>query len=314
VISFRYHLVSLISVFLAIALGIIIGTSALNGRVLDNLNGQVDNLTKDKRELETRSEVLQGQLNQGDAFGEAVAPVLVADRLPGASVLIVLAAADIDPDVVDQTVALAEAAGATVAGTLQLEPEFSDPQVAQDLQNYVTDSEGLPPGIQLPNTDDGAVLVAALLGSVLMRPAGATEPGDPTAATTVLSGLSTLGVLSQDSAEVTVADYAIVLTAGALDGDEAAARNSALAALASGLDAAGSGSVVAGDAVAAGETGLVGAIRADATLATAVSTVDNVNVAAGRVSAMLALAAEGQGTSGKYGTGEDTQPVPPLDS
>ncbi len=313
-ISFRYHLVSLISVFLAIALGIIIGTSALNGRVLDNLNGQVDNLTKDKRELETRSEVLQGQLNQGDAFGEAVAPVLVADRLPGASVLIVLAAADIDPDVVDQTVALAEAAGATVAGTLQLEPEFSDPQVAQDLQNYVTDSEGLPPGIQLPNTDDGAVLVAALLGSVLMRPAGATEPGDPTAATTVLSGLSTLGVLSQDSAEVTVADYAIVLTAGALDGDEAAARNSALAALASGLDAAGSGSVVAGDAVAAGETGLVGAIRADATLATAVSTVDNVNVAAGRVSAMLALAAEGQGTSGKYGTGEDTQPVPPLDS
>lgn len=313
-ISFRYHLVSLISVFLAIALGIIIGTTTLNGAVLDNLNLQVDNLTEDKRDLETRSQVLEGQLNQGDAFDQTVAPVLVADRLPGASVLIVLAADAVDADVVDQTVALVEAAGATVAGTLQLEPEFSDPQVAQDLQNYVTDSEGLPPGIQLPSTDDAAVLVAALLGSVLMRPAGLTEPGDPTAATTVLSGLSTLGVLSQDSAEITVADYAILLTAGALDGDDAAERNSALAALASGLDAAGSGSVVAGDAVTADETGLVGAIRADPIVATAVSTVDNVNVAAGRVSSVLALAAEGQGTSGKYGTGEDTQPVPPLDS
>lgn len=311
-ISFRYHVVSLISVFLAVALGIVIGTTQLNGRVLDDLNDQVEALADDKRDLETRSQNLESQLSEGDAFGDAVAPTLVADRLPDLSVLLVLASEDLDPDLVDQMSALVEASGATVAGTLQLLPEFSDPQVAQDLQNFVTDSEGLPPGVQLPSTDDAAVLVASLLGSVLMRPTTG-EPADPTAATTVLSGLSTLGVLSQESPEIDAADYAIILTAGSLEGDTAAPRNSALAALASGLDGGGSGSVVAGDIASAAEAGLVGTIRADAALATAVSTVDNVNVAAGRVSAVLALAAEGSGTSGKYGTGEDTQPVPPLD-
>ncbi len=311
-ISFRYHLVSLISVFLAVALGIVIGTTQLNGVVLDGLSSQVEDLTSDKRALEARSQTLESQLTEGDAFDEAVAPVLVAGRLPGATVLLVLAT-DVDGDVVDQTAALVEAAGATVAGTLQLLPEFSDPQIAQDLQNYAT-SEGVPPGIQLPVTDDAAVVVGALLGNVLMNPADDdSDPADPTAATTVLAALSSLGVLSVESPEIVGADYAIMLTAAALEGDDTVARNGALTALAEALDSAGSGAVVAGDALSAAENGLVGAIRADAGVATSVSTVDNVNVAAGRVSAILALTAEGQGTSGKYGTGEDTQPVPPLD-
>ena len=118
-ISFRYHLVSLISVFLAIALGIVIGTTQLNGFLLDGLRVQVDNLTDDKRELETRSQTLESQLTEVDAFGEAVAPVLVANRLPGAAVLVVLTP-DVEDEVVDQTTALVETAGATVAGTCLL--------------------------------------------------------------------------------------------------------------------------------------------------------------------------------------------------
>lgn len=311
-ISFRYHLVSLISVFLAIALGIVIGTTQLNGALLDGLEKQVTDLTDDKRDLETRSQTLESQLSEGDAFGDAVAPVLVANRLPGATVLVVLATEDIDSEVVDQTTALVQAAGATVTGTLQLLSDYSDPQRAQDLQNYAT-SEGVPPGIQLPVTDDAAFLIGALLGTVLMNPADGNEAPDPTAATTVLSALSSLGVLSVESSEVASADYAIMLTVDGIEGDDAAESNRILAALAEALDAAGRGAVVAGDALSAGDTGLVGAIRDDTTLSTAVSTVDNVNVAAGRVSTVLALSAEGQGTSGKYGTGEETQPVPPLD-
>jgi hypothetical protein len=56
----------------------------------------------------------------------------------------------------------------------------------------------------------------------------------------------------------------------------------------------------------------VGVIRADPTLSAAVSTVDNAATAAGRISTVLALGREADGTSGKYGTGEDTQPVPPV--
>ena len=53
-------------------------------------------------------------------------------------------------------------------------------------------------------------------------------------------------------------------------------------------------------------------LRADPTLSAAVSTVDNVGSAAGRISTVLALGGEAEGTSGRYGTGEDAQPVPPV--
>ena len=128
----------------------------------------------------------------------------------------------------------------------------------------------------------------------------------------MLSGLTALDVLSQDSDTVSPADYAVVLTAGAFTGDDADERNRTLVELVSALDAAGSGAVVAGDVESAGETGLVGVIRADPTLSAAISTVDNVGTAAGQISTVLALGSESEGTSGKYGTGDDTQPVPPL--
>lgn len=310
-ISFRYHLVSLISIFLAIALGIVIGTTALNGQVLDGLNDQVSSLTSDKRDLETRTTDLESQLNQDDAFGQAVAPTLVAGRLAERTVVLVLASEDLDADVVAQTTSLVEAAGATVTGVLQLQPSFSDPQSAQDLQNYVT-GEGLPPGLQLPDTDDAAVLVGSLLGAVLMTPATG-QPVDPAATATVLAGLSTLDALTVESSDVTAADFAVLLTQSAPTGADVEARNAALGALAVGLDAAGQGVVAAGDTATAGDGGLLAAIRADATLSGAISTVDNVNVAAGQVATVLALAAQGVGSSGAYGTGEGTEPLPPLD-
>ena len=44
-IDFRYHLVSIIGIFLALAVGIVLGTTALNGPVLDDLRGRIDDLS-----------------------------------------------------------------------------------------------------------------------------------------------------------------------------------------------------------------------------------------------------------------------------
>jgi hypothetical protein len=310
VIDFRYHLVSLIAVFLAVALGIVIGTTALNQPILTDLEAQVGALAQDKRDLENTNRDLQVQLDTGDAFEEAVAPALVAGSLEGRSVVLVVTGDEVETDAVDDLSTLIGQAGGTVTGTVQLQPEYSDPATASSLQSYVT-GPGLPTGVTLPETDDTGQLVAALLAQVLMRPTDGEAP-DTAALSSVLAGLSALEVLSQDSPSVTPADYAVVLTAGDLPGDEADDRAGALVDLALALDARGSGAVVAGDAASAGETGLVGAIRADPETSAEVSTVDNVEAAAGRVSTVLALTREREGTSGKYGTGEDTQPVPPV--
>jgi hypothetical protein len=310
VIDFRYHLVSLIAVFLAVALGIVIGTTALNEPILADIKNQVSALEKDKRSLEDRTQHLQSQVDSTDTFADAVAPALVHDALAGRSVLLVVTNEDVPTDVVDQLTALIGDSGGTVSGTIALQPEYSDPSTATSLKNYVTGS-GLPAGVTLPQVDDAGQLVGALLAQVLMTPPGGTAP-DPASVSSVLAGLSALNVLTAEGDSVAPADYAVVLTAGGFSGSDAADRNAAVADLVSALDSVGSGAVVAGDADSAGDNGLVGVIRADPTLSAAVSTVDNADTAAGRISTVLALVGEGEGTSGKYGTGEDTQPVPPV--
>jgi hypothetical protein len=312
VIDFRYHLVSLIAVFLAVALGIVIGTTALNAPILEDLEGEVAALAEDKRELETQTRELQAQLDTGDAFETAVAPALVAGSLTDRSVLLVATGEEVPTETVEEISTLVGQAGGTVAGTIRLQPGYSDPATAAEVQSYVT-GPGLPTGVTLPETDDTGQLVGSLLAQVLIRPAtpGAAVP-DTAALSTVLAGLRALDVLDVESTGVTPADFAVVLTAGAPAEEDAEQRTDTLVDLALALDAAGSGAVVAGDAASARAAGLVGVLRADPENSAAVSTVDDVDSASGRISTVLALGRESEGTSGAYGTGEDTQPVPPV--
>jgi hypothetical protein len=310
VIDFRYHLVSLIAVFLAVALGIVIGTTQLNEPILKDIENQVSSLEQDKRALEDQTQQLQTQVETADAFGAAVAPTLVKGALTGRKVLIVVTNEGVPTDTVDGVTALIGQAGGAVSGTVRLQPGYSDPSTASSLESYVT-GPGLPTGLQLPEADDAGQLVASVLAQVLMIPPGG-KPRDASQISSVLAGLNALDALTAESSSVAAADYALVLTAGAFQGEEAEARNGTLTDLVSALDSAGSGAVVAGDSESAGDNGLVGAVRSDPTLSATLSTVDNVASSSGRISAVLALAAEADGTSGNYGTGEDTQPVPPV--
>jgi hypothetical protein len=311
VIDFRYHLVSLIAVFMAIALGIVIGTTALNEPILADIENQVSALEQDKRDLEDRTQQLQAQVDTTDAFQQAVAPALVDGALAGNSVLLVVTNEDVATETVEQVSTLVDQAGGTVGGTITINPEYSDASTASALQGYVTGG-GLPTSVRLPQTDDAGQLAASVLAQVLMIPADGGAVPDGSAISSVLAGLGALDVVSAESDSVSPADYAIVLTAGGFSGEDAAERNGTLIELVSALDAAGSGAVVAGEAGSAADNGLVGVIRADPDLSAAVSTVDNVGTPAGQISAVLALGAESKGTSGMYGTGEDTQPVPPV--
>ncbi|MGY2066254.1 copper transporter [Blastococcus sp. SYSU DS0619] len=309
-IDFRYHLVSLIAVFLAVALGIVIGTTALNEPILADIENQVADLEQDKRALEDRTQELQAQLDTSSEFADAVAEPLVQGSLTDRSVLLIPTNESVTAETVEAVTALIGQAGGSVSGVVRLEPEYSDPATATALQSYVTGS-GLPAGMQLPPDGDADALVASLLAQTLMVPPGGPVP-DTTAVSSVLAGLTSLGVLNPEGASVVPADHAVLLTGSGFTGDDAERRNAALTELATALDARGQGAVVAGDTPSARPNGLIGTVRADPALAAAVSTVDNVGTVVGRISTVLALGQESQGTSGRYGTGEDTQPVPPV--
>ena len=72
------------------------------------------------------------------------------------------------------------------------------------------------------------------------------------------------------------------------------------------------GAVVVGPTTAAGDGGLISAVRADATLSRTVSSVDTVDRPYGAVSAVLALREQAAGGSGRYGQGPGAQAAAPA--
>lgn len=310
-IDFRYHLVSLVAVFLALALGVLVGTTQLSGAVGDDLRGQVNALTTDKRDLQTDVREVQAQVKTDDTVTASLAPRLVAGVLRGTEVALV-ATPQADKGTTDGMQKMLEQAGAKVTGRVQLTEDYADPQRAADLKSFVTTSQ--PSGFQLPESDDAGVLAGALLAYALVG----DEDKEPEASVTneVLAGFSSQQMLRVDSAQVTAADLAVVVTSGAVRGAEAPARVKMITDLASALDRAGRGVVVAGTAAAtrAGD-GLVFAVRSDRGLAGALSTVDDVDRPVGQVASVFALAQESAGRSGQYGTAQGADaPFPPLSS
>ena len=310
-IDFRYHLVSLVAVFLAIALGVVIGTTASDAAVPADAGRPAAAAEGERGALEDRVAALEGRLATAEDFEQAVAPALVRGSLAGRSVLLLATGEDVPAERVRQVATLVTDAGGTVGGVVRLTAGYTDPAGATGLRTYVT-SPGIPAGVQLPTTDDAGQLVAALLAQSLTVPEPGAAAPDPAAASSVLAGLAALEVLSVETPTVTPADSVVVLTGAGPASEDAAERTATLVELVTALDAAGSGAVVAGPSAAAEGSGLVAAVRAAREVSAVVSTVDDVERASGRISTVLAVAQEALGTSGAYGAGEGTRPVPPV--
>jgi hypothetical protein len=307
VIGFRYHVVSLAAVLLAVALGVLLGATELSGAAGDDLRDQVRTLDRANDGLETKLKAADARATADDAVTTAIAPKLLAGTLRNAKVVLIGTPQATDA-VTDGVSTALERAGAKVTGRVQLTDDYADPRRAADARSYVTGG-GQPAGFQLPESEDAGVLSGALLSYALLG----GKDGDPAAASTneVLSGFASLRMLRVDSPQVAAADLAVVVATGPVTGEDPAARVRTLSALVSALDGAGRGVVVAG--TPGGETGLITAIRADSGLTSAVSTVDDADRPVGQVATAFALAREAAGEPGQYGTGAGADaPFPPT--
>jgi len=81
--SARYHAVSSIAIFLALAIGILLG-AALGGDTLSNTRKSLESsLTGNLQDARERADQLSGELGRADEFSSRVYPVLVRDQLEG---------------------------------------------------------------------------------------------------------------------------------------------------------------------------------------------------------------------------------------
>jgi hypothetical protein len=81
--SARYHAYSLIAIFLALAIGILIGAE-FGGDALTNTRKDLEHsLVGNLQDARSRADELNGQLGRSNEFGERVYPVLTRNKLAG---------------------------------------------------------------------------------------------------------------------------------------------------------------------------------------------------------------------------------------
>ena len=308
-ISLRYHVISIAAVFLALALGVVLGSTAISDRLLSGLSTNRDELSRQVSDLQAERNELRARLADADSFDAAVGPRVVSGALRGRTVVLVTTA-DANPADRDALTGLVRSAGATVTGELQLTDAFTDPSRSDQLSELCT--RLLPAGLQLPTASDAGTLAGGLLGSLLLvNPNNGKAQATATETTAVLAGLGDGGFL-RVGPQLQPAQLVVVLTGGETRGNSSGDRAGILGRFATQLDRTGGGAVLAGRPGSADGNGPIGVVRADTAASSVLSTVDDVSTAAGRVVTVLALAEQAQGRAGRYGTGGNAQAVVPA--
>ncbi len=295
--------------FLALAVGVVLGSGLLSNTVLAGLRDDKVDLQHQIETLNDGKNALNEKLNAAGEFDAQMAPRMVRDALKGKSVVVFRTpdAADGDVDAVSRFV---RDAGGTVTGKVSLTSEFVEANSADKLLSVVN-SPIVPAGKQLSTAavDQGSQ-AGDLLGITLLidrNPAAA--PVDDMQRQTVLAALRDTGFLTYDDPHIGAANTALIVTGGGL-GDDGGNRGVTVARFAAGLAPHGTGTVLAGRSGSASGTGPVAVTRSDAGLSAMLSTVDDADSSAGQITAVLALSdLLAGGKPGKYGTGQGATSV-----
>lgn len=174
-IDFKYHVVSIVAVFLALAVGIVLGTNVLSGDVLSNLKTQTSDLRKEAQALRDQNQQQQNQLSDDENFAQALEPTVVAGRLSGRHV-VVITVPNAPKSVRDAAVKTLTAAGATVTAEVDVAASYADPQQATSLDELLKTLAA--PQFAPTAPDDVPARAAAILASALVgNPAGSAGGG-----------------------------------------------------------------------------------------------------------------------------------------
>lgn len=315
-IDFRYHLVSLISVFLALAVGIILGAGPLQGAIGEQLTGQVADLRADRDALRDALTTSEADAAQRLAFIQAAGPTLVDGSLARTRVAIF----DLDnvgTELEESMARAVERAGGTVAMTGALTSGWTDEEHAgfrDTIAGGMRTADGLAQA-NLPDDASTEEVLAAALGVAVGGKDGLGQRSDD--AQELERQLTQANLITVEGEVTAPADVVLLLSAAAKDaGDDAAATPApaetamssmvTLARTVQGLTPV----VVAGPTVTSGD--VVSSVRGDGDTAERVSTVSGIETPIGRIVVPLALAAQRSGAVGQYGFEDGATPLPPL--
>ena len=302
-IDFRYHLVSIVAVFLALAIGIVLGSTALQGSTIDFLRKTSDSLQSQLNAAHAASNNYEQAMNADDAFLQTAEPKLLSGMLTGEKIVLVTEPGA-PSSVIDGIQKAASLSGAAITGTIALQPKFNDmsgttrSSLSQinDLAAYY--GIGLDPAADTQTSyqqNAAQVIAAAVLQKSTIVPGLAAAD-----AQTLLKAYAQGGYLTftgtPAAAPADRANLAIIVTpqSNSTDGPSNAA-DEVLLAVAGQFATASAATVVAGPVMSSSQSASPISVLRNSSVSGQVSSVDNADTRAGQISTIWALANQLQG-------------------
>jgi Copper transport outer membrane protein, MctB len=307
VIDFRYHLVSIVAVFLALAIGIVLGSTELQGPAYNLLDKTTSKLQNELGQVSSQRDTAQQQATEGEMFAQAVEPTVLRDLLTGQRLLIVTEPGA-QSSVVSGISSAALAAGASITGQINLATKFFDTSgTAQDSLNQTTLDVAQAAGLQLDSSATYQQQAAQVIASEILVKAPASSANKPpagqaTEASTMLQAYAASQFLSTTGQPSGSATLVVVVTPQNPPSDGSADQvDQVLIPLVTELAAKSSATVVVGCSAGSGAGSPIAVLRSN-NISSQVSTVDDADLVAGQTVAMQALAVGlAGGKAGSYG-------------
>jgi hypothetical protein len=138
-IDMRYHVISLVAVFLALGIGILLGTTLVERGLIAEQKAQIRSLKATFDEIKTKNTSLNSELEAYKRFADESRPYLVANMLPGKTYA-VLTGEDPDEGTLSRINDGIAAAGGSVPVTITIasSKKFADPSVIANLATLFT--------------------------------------------------------------------------------------------------------------------------------------------------------------------------------
>lgn len=138
-ITLRQHAISLAAVFLALAVGVILGSGLLNDTLLSGLREDKRSQQRQIEDLNQDKNALNEKLNAASNFDATMAPRMVKDALADRKVVLITTP-EADRSDVDGIAQLISTAGGSVSGRIGLTDQFTDANQGERLRTIVNSS------------------------------------------------------------------------------------------------------------------------------------------------------------------------------
>jgi hypothetical protein len=306
VIDFRYHLVSIVAVLLALGVGLVVGSGFIGGPLLDDIEERADNIRARNEELRDLADQRFRTITEHSDFAEEAGPYLLGRRLAGVEVIL-LETDGVGGDLSDGIATAIAAGGGNVVTTI----EFKDRFLLED--QLEVDELALSLGSAQEEPEEIRDEAASTLGA---RLASAADGSDGNASRnrleSLLSDLEEAGFVSisvaEEGASTVPSDAAFLLLAGA-DDQPPFPVDEFFLEMSSAIAQRGSAVIVCEPTDGTWE--VISAVMDDSGARARVATASGVERPSGAITAALVLDRARRGEIGHHGFGPEASTVLP---